>query len=85
MRKILTQSEQEVADNLLEKGLYLVKYNRDNEDRYAIYNKDPNYRENLVNDNVLWDTEGKLSDFLFELKMFFRVDFSNGNSDDSVE
>lgn len=83
MRKPLIRSEQDVADKLLEKGLFLVKYNSENEDRYAVYNKDPNYRENLVNDNILLDTEASLSDLLFDLNVIYKVfDNHDGHSEE---
>ena len=83
MKKLLTQAEQDVAEKLLEKGLFLVKYNGGDEDRYAVYIKDPSMRENLVNDNILLDTEASLSDLLFELKVIYKViDYQYGDSEE---
>jgi hypothetical protein len=73
MKLSLNSSEQELADKLLEKNLFLVKYTNGWENRFAVYVKDPSYQENLVDDNILIDTEASISDLLSDLKIIFRV------------
>lgn len=80
MKIPLNEDEQKVAGDLLKKGMFLVKYKSEGENRFAVYTKDPSIAENLNNDNILIDSEGSLSDLLFELNIIYRV-FDSDDTD----